>query len=220
VSREIQQRVDVRNCHLLGSRGELDDLVSCLYLALLEHAEVEAWTVVRDEQRGNPRIVHTDPNPVAGDARLRHLEDRAADPVAIADADLPVAEPFHGEVLAELSAHEVVSSELPLPVPIRVDLVNEHRTLLPAVPRQITLTIALDVEPADPTGTSHGVLEHPRKDSPPLPRHILRQADVDRHQPPNRPGGGLTGVSSLRLPIADERDGGSGSHCSIVICVA
>ncbi len=185
---EVEQRVDVGDRHLLGSRGELDDLVSRLYLALFEHAEVEARAVVGDEQRGNPRIVHADPDAIAGDARLRHLEDRAADLVAIADAHLVVAESFHGEVLAELSVHEVVSSQLAFPVPIRVDLVDEHRTLLAAVPRQIALTIAVNVEPADPAGTGHRVLEDPGEDGPPLPGHVLRQADVDRQQRPQRAG--------------------------------
>ena len=151
-----------------------------LHLALLEHAEVEAGAVVGDEQGRNPRIIHADPDAIAGDARLGHLEDRAADLVAIADADLVVAESFDGEVLAELSVDEVVSSELALPVPIRVDLVDEHRTLLAAVPRQIALTVAVDVEPADPAGPGHGVLEDPREDRSPLPGHVLRQADVDR----------------------------------------
>ena len=59
------------------------------------------------------------------------------------------AESFDGEVLAELSVDEVVSAELALPVPIRVELVDEHCALLAAVPRQIALTVAVDVELAD-----------------------------------------------------------------------
>ena len=89
---EVEQRVDVGDRHLLGSRGELDDLVSRLHLALFEHPEVEARAVVGDEQRGNPRIVHADPDAIAGDARLRYLEARAADLVAIADAHLVVGQ--------------------------------------------------------------------------------------------------------------------------------
>ena len=114
---------------------------------------------------------------------MGHLEDRAADLVAIADAHLVVAEPFDGEVLAELPVHEVVSAELAFPVPIRLDLVDEHRTLLAAVPGKIALTVAVDVEPADPAGAGDGVLEDPREDRPALPRHVLRQADVYRKQP-------------------------------------
>jgi hypothetical protein len=62
-----------------------------LHLALVEHAEAEAWAVVGDKQRRNPRIIHPDPDAIAGDARLRYLQDRAADLVAIANAHLVVA---------------------------------------------------------------------------------------------------------------------------------
>ena len=178
-----------------------------LHLALLEHPEVEARAVVGDEQRGNLRIVHADPDPVAGDAGLRHLEDRAADLVAIADAHLVVAESLDGEVLAELSVHEVVPSELAFPVPIRVDLVDEHRALLAAVARQIALTIAVNVEPADPAGTGHGILEDPGEDRPPLPGHVLRQADVDRQQRPDAAGP----PTGARARLASRR-GGCGSR--------
>ena len=186
VSGQVEQPVDVGDRHLLGSRRELDDVVSRLYLALFEHPEVEAGAVVGDEQRGNLRVIHADPDAIASDARLRYLEGRAADPVAIANAHLVVGESVHSEVLAELSVHEVVSSKFVFPVPVRVDLVDEHRALLAAVTGQITLTIPVDVEPPDPAGTGHGVLEHPGKDSPPLPGHILGQTDVDGQQ---RPGG-------------------------------
>jgi hypothetical protein len=154
-------------------------------LALFEHAEVEAWAMMRNEQRGNPRVVHPDPDAVTGDAGLRDLEGGGADLVAVADADLVVTEPFDGEVLAELSVDEVVAAELALPVPIRVDLVNEYRALLPAVPGEIALTVALDVKLADVAGTADGVLIDTGENRLPLPGHVLRHADVDRQQPPD-----------------------------------
>ena len=110
---------------------------------------------------------------------MRYLEDRGADLVAVADADLVIGESLHGEVLAELSVDEVVSSELALPVTIGVDLVDEHGTLLAAVPRQIALTVAFDVELADAAGPLDGIFEDAGEDGPPLPGHVLRHADVD-----------------------------------------
>jgi len=80
---------------------ELDDFVSRLYFALFEHPEVKAWTVVGDKQCGNPRIIHADPDAIAGAARLRYLEDRAANLVAVANAHLVVGQSLHSEVLAE-----------------------------------------------------------------------------------------------------------------------
>jgi len=116
---------------------------------------------------------------------LGYLERGGADLVAVADADLTVTESFDGEVLAELSVDEVVTAELAFPVAIRVDLVNEHRALLPAVPGEIALAVALDVQLADAAGTADGVLEDTGKNRLPLPRHVLRHANVDRQQPPH-----------------------------------
>ena len=133
---QIQQRVHFGDRHLLRTGGELDDLVARLHLALFEHPEVEARTAVGDQQGGNLRVVHADPDPVAGHPRLGHLEGRGADPIAVPDAHLGVGEAFDGEVLAELPVREVVSSELAFPVPVGVDLVDEHRPLLAAVSRR------------------------------------------------------------------------------------
>ena len=145
---EVEQPVDLRDGHPLRARRELDDVVARLDVALLEHPEVEARPAVRDEQRGDPRVVQADPDAVAGDARLRDLEDGGPDPVAVADADVGVGEPVDGEVLAELPGDEVRPAELALPVPIGVDLVDEHGALFAAVPTEIALTVAVDVEPA------------------------------------------------------------------------
>ena len=140
------------------------DLVSRLDVTFFEDAEVEARTVMGDEERGDPRVVHPDPDAVAGDAWLSDLEDRGADPVAVADTDVCVGQSFDGEVLAELPVHEVVPAELALPVFVRVDLVDKNGALLAAVPGEIPLTIAVDVEPAHVTRAGDGLLEDARKD--------------------------------------------------------
>ena len=182
VSGEVEQPVDLGGRHLFRARGELEDLVSRLDLALSEHAEVEAGPAMGDEQGGNARVVHANAHAVTGDARLRDFEDGGADLVAVADAHFVVAQSLDGEVLAELPVDEVASSELALPVPIGVDLVDEHGALLAAVPGGIALTVAVEVEPAHPARTGDGILEHAGEDGPPLPGHVLRQADVHGQQ--------------------------------------
>ena len=86
------------------------------------------------------------------------------------------------EVLAELAVDEVVSSELAFPVAVGVELVDEHGTLLATMPGEVALPVALDVELADPARAAHRILEDAREDRPALPGHVLRQADVDRHE--------------------------------------
>jgi hypothetical protein len=168
---------------------EFQDLVSRLHVALLKHAEVKAGTAVRDEQRRNPRVVHADPDAVAGDPRLRDLEDRTADLVVVADADLVVAGSVDGEVLAELAGREVVAAELAFPVAVRIELVDEDCTLLAAMAGKVALAVSVDVQLAHPTRAGDGLLEHAREDRLPLPGDVLRHADVDGRQGAHRSRG-------------------------------
>src|SRR5258708_20370967 len=110
------------------------------------------------EEGGHTRLVHSDADPVAGHARLRHFEQRAADPITVADADLVVRQSLHREVLAELSKHEVLSPELPFPITVGIDLIDENSPVLAAVTLQISLSVAVDVQPLDLTPTPNPVL--------------------------------------------------------------
>jgi hypothetical protein len=74
--------------------------------------QIETGPAVRDQQRGDLRLLHADAHPVTGNARLRHFEQSAADPVTVADVDLLVRQAVDGEVLPELPIGEVVSTEL------------------------------------------------------------------------------------------------------------
>src|SRR6476659_4350418 len=96
------------------------------------------------------------------------LARSGADPIAVADADLVVAQSVNREVLAELSVDEVVASELAFPVPVGVDLIDEHGPLLAAVPGEIALTIAVDVQLAHPARARDRVLEDAGEDRPSL----------------------------------------------------
>src|SRR3954447_25022788 len=129
---EVEQRVGLGDGHLLGTGDELDDLVPRFHAALFANAEGEARPVVGDEQGGNARVVHAQADAVAGDTRLRHLEDGGPDPIAVTDADCVVPESLDGEVLTELAVDEVATPELAFPVAIGVDLVDEHRSLFAA----------------------------------------------------------------------------------------
>ena len=119
----------------------------------LEDSEVEAGATVPGEQRGHPRLVHADPDPVARHPRLGDLEQGGADAVPVADAHLVVAEPVDGEVLTELAEDEVVALQLLAPVVVRVELIDVHRALLAPVPGAIALAVAVDVQPSDLTRT-------------------------------------------------------------------
>ncbi len=55
----------------------------------------------------------------------------------------------------ELTEREVMATELPLPVPIRIDLIDENCPLLTAVAGQIAPAVAVDVQPPYQTAARH-----------------------------------------------------------------
>ena len=152
-------------------------------VSLLEDAEVEAGSAVGDEERGHAGLVEADAHPVAGHPRLGDLEGCRTDPVPVADAHLVVAETVHGEVLAELSVDEVVRGRRnSLPVPIRLELVDVHRPLFPAVSGEVALTVAREVGASDETRTVDRLLPDPGTHGPTPPFDVSRQSDVDRDE--------------------------------------
>src|SRR5262249_23494730 len=128
------------------------------------------------------RLTFPNADAIAGDTRLRHLEHRAADPVAIADAHGIIGQPFDGEVLAELPVDEARAFQPLLPVGIRLDLVDVDRALLPAVAAQVTLTISVDIQSTHPAAATHRVLPDRGVHRAALPRDVAWESDVDREQ--------------------------------------
>ena len=179
---QVEQGVNVGHRHGLRPGGHLDDVIPGLDPALAQHPEVESRPVVGDEQRGHPRVVHPDAHPVAGDPGLGHLELRLADPVPVADAHLVIRQAVHREVLPELAVAEVIAAQLLLPVPVGLDLVHEHGAVLPTVPGQVALPIAVDVQPPHQPRALHRPFPYRRVHRPAVPGHVLRQAHVDRQQ--------------------------------------
>jgi hypothetical protein len=178
VTGQVQQSVHLGDGHPLRAVGDLDDLVTRLDRALDEHPEVEAGPVMLHEQRRYPRVVHPDTHPVAGDARLSHLEQRLADPVSIPDAHLVVRQAVDGEVLTELAVREIVASQEFLPVPVGAELVHEDCAVLAAVTAEVPLPVTLDVEAPHHDRPAHRRLPHTRVHGAAPPRHVLGHADA------------------------------------------
>ena len=180
VAGQVEQRVGIGDAELSRPGPGLDDLIPRLDAAFGDHAQVEAGPVVADQERGHGGLSEAQSDPVAGDPGLGDLELRLADPVPIADAHLVVGEAVDGEVLPELAVDEIVPAEIPLPVLVRLDLVDEHRAHLAAVPVGVALTVAVDIQPPHHPRPRHRFLPDPRVDGPALPGHILRHTDIHR----------------------------------------
>ena len=134
------------------------------------------------QQRGQLGLAQSHADPVAGDAGLGNLELRLADAVPVADADLVIGQAVDGQVLTELAVGQVVAPEVPPPVLIGLDLVDEHGPLLATVALRVALAVAVDVKTAHHLRPGHRLLPDPRVNGLALPRHVLGHPDVDRQQ--------------------------------------
>jgi hypothetical protein len=67
-----------------------------------------------------------------------------------------------------------------LPVTIRFDLVDEDGALLTPVPGQVTLTVSVQIQPADPTAATHWILPDRSVHGATLPLDIARKSDIHR----------------------------------------
>jgi hypothetical protein len=176
----IEKRVDLGHGHPLRRLSHLHDVVAGAHLARLQDAEVESRPSAGGQQGRHAGLVQPNADAIAGDTRLRNLEQRAADLITVADAHGVVGQSFDGEVLAELSSDEVGPLQLRLPEPIGVSLVYEDRALLTAVSGQVALTVSVEIQPADPTAATHRILPDRGVHRTTLPRDVARKADVHR----------------------------------------
>src|SRR5215469_15617502 len=137
---------------------------------------------MRDKQCRHLRLVHADADPIAGNARLRHFEQRIADPVMIADAHFGIRQSLDCKILSELAIGKVVSTELVLPITIRFDLVDKDGPMFAAMTRQISLAVSIDVEPPHHPPALDRCLPDGGVDGFPLPFDVAWQADIYRKQ--------------------------------------
>src|SRR6516162_6916168 len=150
----IEQRVDLRDSYSLLRLPHLHDFVTGAYVAFLQDAEVESRPSAGRQQRRHPGLVHPNADAIARHARCSDLEQCSADSITVADTNGIVRQSLDREVLAELSVDEVGPLQLLLPVAIRFDLVDEDGLLLTPVADQVALTVAFQIQPADPTAAS------------------------------------------------------------------
>src|SRR6266542_5652855 len=177
MTRRIEERVDLCDGHSLLRLSHLHDFVAGAHRAFLLDAEIEPRPSAGSQQCRHPGFVHSNADAIAGNARLSDLEQRAADLITVADAHGIVGQSFDREVLAELTVDEVGPLQLLLPVAIRFDLVDENGALLTPMPRQVALTVSVQIQPGDPTAATHRILPDRGAHRAPLPRDVARESD-------------------------------------------
>src|SRR5262249_8357196 len=135
----IEQRVDLGDGHSLLRLSQFHDFVAGAHFAFLQDAEVESRPSAGRQQCRHPGLVHPNANAIARYARCSDLEQCTAYSITVADTNVIVRQSLDREVLAELSVDEIGPLQLLLPVPIRLDLVDEDRALLTPVAGQVAL---------------------------------------------------------------------------------
>jgi hypothetical protein len=70
-----------------------------------------------------------------------------------------------------------------LPIAVGVDLIHEDGTVLATVAAQISLSIAVDVQPADQATSLHRSFPDPGVDGGVAPGHVEREANVHSQEP-------------------------------------
>jgi hypothetical protein len=139
-----------------------------------------------DQQRRHPWLVGPDTDSIARDPGLTHFEHRGSDAISIADADLVVGEALDREVLTELSIAEIVAVKELAPVPVRLDLVDEHSPVDATMPLHVALAVTVHIESSNHTTIDDGILPNPSADKSPLPLDVTRLTNVHRQQPTRR----------------------------------
>jgi hypothetical protein len=180
--RRIQKRVDLGDGHALFCFSRLYDFVARANFAFLDNAEVEAGTVTRGQERRHKRLIGPNANAVTGNSRLSDFEERAPDPIPVADAHHVIGQSFDGEILAVLSGLLQVAQVGPvqvlLPVAIGLGLIHEDGSLHAPVPGEIALTVSVKIQPSDPTTAGYWTLPDPGVHGSALPLDVAWEADV------------------------------------------
>ncbi len=177
---QVKQGVGLGYGHAHRILGNFDNFIFASDFSLLQHAEVKAGPVMRHKQGRHARFLHPNANPVAGNAGLRHFEQRAPNAIAIANANFVIGEAIYGEVLPELTKGEIISPELLFPVTIRIHLVHEDCAVLSAVTGQIPLAVTVNVKPAYHAAALDRTFPYRRVYGLSLPSDVARETHVNR----------------------------------------
>jgi hypothetical protein len=113
---------------------------------------------------------------------LRDFEECASDPIPVTDAHRIIGQAFDREILTEMSERPRIAQVGPveslLPIIIRLDLVHKDGALFPSVSIPISLTVPVQIQPADPTPAMQWILPDSGMHGPTLPLDVAWETNV------------------------------------------
>src|SRR5258706_8073871 len=145
---------------------------------------------------------------VAGHARLRDNEFCRTHPVAIANPHLIFQKALRREILSKTAPGQIRIRKFTTPEIVMLDWVSVDGFLRSAVDRKIRLLVAVDVAARDVDAIRYRRLEDRGLDTIPLPLHLSRPPDADRHDLHGdvRPVSVAIQLTSYVLPPSSEND--------------
>jgi hypothetical protein len=135
-------------------------------LTFLTDAQVEPGPAAPYQQFRELRHVHADAEFEARHSRLRHLDDRSADAVDVAEPDVLFEQSLGGEVLAELPEDEVGPAQFSRPRRAVLERVDVNSLVESPVDAEVSLAVAIEVESAQGDAACDRLLEDAGGDGP------------------------------------------------------
>jgi hypothetical protein len=68
---------------------------------------------------------------------------------------------FNSEIFTGLLEGKIVTAYLTFPIPVGIDLVDQNRSMLAAMPGEIALAVAVDIQPPNQAPALDWFLPHP-----------------------------------------------------------
>jgi len=109
---------------------------------------------------------------------LRYFKKRSPDSVAAADTHCIVCQSLNREIFAELPEGKIVAAQLTFPIPVGIDLVDQNRSVLAAMPGEVALAVTVNIQPPNQAPALDWFLPDTRMHGLAVPRNVTRKSDI------------------------------------------
>ena len=178
---------DIADSETMPWRGADLNTIAGGERTLRDDPQVASGPISGREHLGEPGVLHTDAQLVAGRPGLAHLEDYVPDPPVLAYHRSPDVDAPSGEIFAE-HARGDGAAELGAPPLVVLRGVGVDRLVDPTMDASVGLIVTDEVDALDPYRAFDRKLVDPGRHDATPEFHVPWLADVDRDDPAHRAG--------------------------------
>jgi hypothetical protein len=154
---------DSPNAHFLGVFLHKFDNVASTNLAFFEDSKVKTDTTALKKHLREFRVLHLDPEPEAGNSRLRYFDQSTPNTKNVAYVNLVFWHALNREILSKLRKAEIAPTELTLPVLVVLDGVDAGRFVDSTVTFEIHLLVSFQIQCPKHDPVIHWFFENARR---------------------------------------------------------